>query len=145
MFEYQDKNKWSNSIAIHIVIAALLWLPFSLVFFVAAVQTGHLSIYLFAFSFSLILGLLLFNRAQTSLVFPTVEVCDQHLILNPPMTRRTVYNLEHVEGARFFTHFLYFRHNGWPVLAALPRMPKETRAQLLDAIGSAQPSVRELR
>lgn len=115
-------------------MSLLLWAPLSFVLFIAAVQTGHLSIYLFAFSFSLILGLLLFKRAQTNLMFPTVEVCDQHLILNPPMTRRTVYNLKRVEGARFFLHFLYFRHNGWPVLAALPRMPKETRTRLLEAI-----------
>lgn len=141
MFEYRDKNKWRNSISLHLIIAVLLWLPLGIGLFVVAVRTGHLPVYLFSFSISLMSGLWLFHRAQTNIIFPSVEVSERHLILNPPMTRRTVYNLKHIEGARFFKHILYFRHNGWPVLAPLPRMPKAVREQLLTAIKRSQHSL----
>lgn len=139
-FKFSNKRKWTNSIAIHLVIATLLWLPFSLILFLAAVDSEHLSIYLLAFSFSLISGLWLCNRVQTNLTFPTVEACEQHLILNLPVSQRKVYNLEQIEGPRFLRHILYFRHNGWPVLAPMPHMSKDQREQLLSILQRSKPS-----
>lgn len=134
MFKYYDKNKWCNSALSHMVASAMLWLPVTALFIAMAIHTGQASIYLWGFSFSLILALFLFHRAQTSIIFPTVEVCSQHLILNTPVSKRAIYNLEYIEGARFFGYVLYFRHKGWPVFTPLPRMSVDIRWQLLEAI-----------
>lgn len=119
----------------HIVVSMLLWLPVTVLFFFVAIHSGSLQMYLTSLSFSLILGLFLAHRAQTKLMFPTVEVCNQHLVLNIPVSKRAVYNLSQIEGARFFWHILYFRHMGWPVLTPLPKMPVEAKRQLLNILG----------
>lgn len=137
MFKYQDNRRWSHSVLPHIVVSLVLWLPFTALFFATAIHTGSLQIYLLSFSFSLIFGLFLTHRAQTQLLFPTVEVCSQHLVLNLPISKRAVYNLKQIEGARFFWHILYFRHMGWPVLTPLPKMPVEAKKQLLSMLGGS--------
>lgn len=137
MFEYHDKSRWNNSVLAHVVVSASFWLPFTALFFAVAFHSGSLEIYLMSFSASLIFALFLFHRSQTKIVLPTVEACGQHLILNMPLTKRTVYNLGHIKGAKFFWHILYLRHMGWPVLTPLPRMPIETRRQLLGVLGGS--------
>ena len=134
MFEYRDKSKWNNSVLVHATVSATFWLTFAGLFFAVAFQSGSIRIYLVSFSVSLIFALFLFHRAQTNIMLPTVEVCSQHLVLNMPLSRRTVYNLGKIEGAKFFWYVLYFRHMGWPILTPLPRMPVETRKQLLDLL-----------
>lgn len=134
MFQYYDKNKWSNSVAAHLVSSTLVWLAINSLLLAAAIHFMQLSFFLFAFSVALSSGLWLFYRAQTSIAFPLVEVCDRHLILNMQGARRSVYDLECIEGARFFGHILYFRHNGWPVVFPLLRLPKTLRASLLELL-----------
>ncbi len=99
-----------------------------------AVDYHQIFFYLGVFSVSLFWGLLLFHRAQTKLVLPTIEVSDSHMVVNTLMSKREVYNLDCVSGAKFVLHLLYFRHNGWPVLVPLPRMPKNRREELLNVI-----------
>ena len=99
-----------------------------------AIGVHELSIYCWVFSISLALALFLFNRAQTKLLLPTIEISECHIVLNTSVSKRSVYNLECIEGARFIWHILYFRHNGWPILVPLPGMPRELRALLVNAL-----------
>lgn len=134
MFEYRYTGKWCNPIYTQALALGLLWIMFTAFFVAAAINSGEVHFYLWSFSFSLLFALILWHRVQVSIRFPTVEVCDRHLILNLATQSRRVYDLELIEGARFFRHVLYFRHDGWPVLAPLPRMPMALRQQLLEAL-----------
>ena len=134
MFEYSDRSKWNNSIFLHLSLSIILWFPVVALFVYMAVELEEMYFYFLTFSVSLIWGLILFRRAQTKLVFPTIEISNSHIVVNTPISNRAVYNLGCIEGARFFWHVLYFRHNNWPILVPLPRMPKLQRKVLLDAI-----------
>lgn len=134
MFKYSDKGLFRNSVFTHLIISLMLWLPVAALFFYVAIAIGELHFYFLSFSVLLILALLLLKMAQTSITFPTIEVTDTHLVTNLSMSRRAVYNLEYIEGAKLYFHMLYFRHNGWPVIIPLPKMPKELRLDLLVAI-----------
>ncbi len=111
-----------------------MWAPIAGLFLYVAIQSGGFHFYLLSFSVSLIWGLVLYKGAQTKILFPTIDVSDVHIVVNTPMSRRSVYNLDRVEGCRFYWHMLYFRHNGWPILVPLPSMPKSHRQDLLDAM-----------
>lgn len=140
MYKYFDESKWNNSLIMHLVVSLILWGPVTAFMVYVAVEINQLSIYFWVFSISLVLALYLFNRVQTNLLLPTIEVSDCHMVVNTPMSKRAVYNLECIEGARFIWHILYFRHNGWPILTSLPRMPKESRDMLVAAIKGSQQS-----
>jgi len=137
MFEYSDQNKWNNSLLIHLFVSLALWVPITAFMVYAAIQVNQISIYCWVFSLSILFALFLFCRAQTKLKFPTIEVCNYHLVVNAPLSKRAVYNLACIDGVKFLWHVLYFRHNGWPVLIPLPRMPKEKREELLAVIKSS--------
>lgn len=137
MFEYSNRSQRNHSLLIHLFISIVIWIPVTIFMVYTAIQVNQVSIYCWVFSLSILFALFLFHRAQTNLTFPTIEICSQHIILNTPTSKRTVYNLAYVDGAIFFWHFFYFRHNGWPVLTPLPRMPKQIREELLTVIKSS--------
>lgn len=120
----------------HVLIGAGFWLPLTALLVAVVVQSRSAEIALISISVSLVFALLLVHRAQSNLTFPAMEVCDQHLVVNMPLSRRRVYNRDRVEGARFLWHIFYFRHMGWPVFIPLPRMPMDKRKQLLALLRS---------
>lgn len=135
--KWHDRSKWFNSVPSHLLVSSLVWLPATTLLFWIAYRSGSITSYLFSSSLSLLYGLFLLHGVQTSVVFPAIEVSDDFLIVNTGKNRRSVYDLDRIAGARFFRHILYFRHNKWPVIVQLSRMPKKTRQELLIAITSS--------
>lgn len=135
MFTYRSESMWNNSVIFHVVISTIVWLPLALFCLIIAIDSGDIVVYLQFSSLLMYLALFLYRRAYTKIRFPAVEVSSEHLILNMPMSNRSVYNLTEIEGSKFILNSLYFRHLGWPVIKSFASMPKHKQNEFLLAIG----------
>ena len=131
MFKYRSKSMWNNSTAFHLAVSAIIWVPLALLFLSVALESGNVAAYFLYSSVLIFSALFLYRSAYTKIRFPAVEVCSEHLILNLPMYKRSVYDLAEIKGAKFVLNALYFRHLGWPVIRFIASMPKEKQAELL--------------
>jgi len=136
VFSYRSSSKWNNSVWFHTVLSALIWLPCAWFAIAVARDASGFHIYITAASMLLILALALLNKAQTKIRFPAVEVGSEHLVLNLPMNRRTVYNLSDIDAPKCLANILYFRHLGWPVLTSISFLPKDKQAELVQLLNT---------
>lgn len=134
LFTYRSTAKWNNSVWFQLLIAALIWIPLSALLIRFAVRIADIKTTLLFFSLLLYWAISLINRARLTVRFPAVELSSTHLVLNRPMSNRTVYNLAEVKGAKFIGNTLYFCHLGWPVVTPLGSMPKEKQMELLQLL-----------
>jgi len=131
VFVYRANGWWSHSVLFHAFLSSLILLPSVWLVVQMAMDAVELGTILFFSSGLLSFTLYLFKRAQTKIRYPSVEISPTHLILNMPMYKRAVFNLNNIESPKFVAGTLYFRHLGWPVFASFMAIPTSTKLEIL--------------
>jgi len=134
MYQYFESGKIKTSSVFQYSMAILMWAVITAVFVFIAIETNEVSVYLFSMSCSIFVGLSLIKRVQELLLFPLIEISDNYIIVNMRIGKRRVYSKNYINGGRFIKHILFFRHNNWPELIALPRIDEKSKLEILELL-----------
>ena len=130
MQEFGKHNDWKRVFWSALAIFIFFVFPISGFFIYVVFQEKDFQFIASLATIVLIAWYVSLRYLHTLYTFPNIQIDSNFLVVNDPLSKRKIYNLNKISNFKYFLNTIYFKHNSWSVFINLNSLTKAEREEL---------------